>query len=200
VHAPLARRLRMLRAERDLGLLEAADMLGVNRHTLRELETGKRLPYGPTLRKLSEGYGVSIADLLAEEPREAPAPKIRALHYFPLDIGDETRFDDYKEYLRTLNLDALNRHARELREEYGRAIQAGDSAKVADLYARGVIVGQRIAELDPPFARVKVSMGKQSKRVEVEFLREPTPEELAKLQAQYPEYTVVENRGASEAE
>jgi hypothetical protein len=152
------------------------------------------------LRKLSEGYGVSIADLLAEEPREARAPKIGALHHFPLDIGDETRFDDYKEYLRTLNLDALNRHGRELREEYMRATEAGDWAKAADLYARGVVVRQRIEELDPPFANINISWSKHGKRVEIEFLREPTPEELAALQAQYPEYTVVENRGASEAE
>jgi len=41
-------------------------MLGMNRHTLRDLELGKRLPSGTTLAKLSEGYGVPISELLGE--------------------------------------------------------------------------------------------------------------------------------------
>lgn len=74
----LAERLRVLRAQRGLSLTEASEMLGVNRHTLRDLELGKREPYGPTMRKIAAGYNVPTARLLeAEEPvplGEAPPP------------------------------------------------------------------------------------------------------------------------------
>jgi transcriptional regulator with XRE-family HTH domain len=63
----LAERLRVLRAQRGLSLTEASEKIGVNRHTLRDLERGKREPYGPTLRKIAEGYNVPVARLL-EEP------------------------------------------------------------------------------------------------------------------------------------
>jgi transcriptional regulator with XRE-family HTH domain len=63
----LAERLRVLRAQHGLSLTEASEKIGVNRHTLRDLELGKREPYGPTIRKIAEGYGVPVARLL-EEP------------------------------------------------------------------------------------------------------------------------------------
>src|SRR5215213_8370828 len=62
----LAETLRVQRARRGLTVNEAARMLGMNRHTLRDLELGKRLPSGTTLAKLSEGYGVPISELLGE--------------------------------------------------------------------------------------------------------------------------------------
>jgi transcriptional regulator with XRE-family HTH domain len=62
----LAERLRVLRAQRGLTLAEASKMIGVNRHTLRDLELGKREPYGPTLRKIAEGYGTTVSALLTE--------------------------------------------------------------------------------------------------------------------------------------
>jgi transcriptional regulator with XRE-family HTH domain len=62
----LAERLRVLRAQHGLSLTEASEKIGVNRHTLRDLELGKREPYGPTMRKIAEGYGVPVARLLEE--------------------------------------------------------------------------------------------------------------------------------------
>jgi transcriptional regulator with XRE-family HTH domain len=70
----LAERLRVLRAQEGLTLNEASAKIGVNRHTLRDLELGKREPYGPTLRKIAEAYNVSLAQLL-EEPALAGAGK-----------------------------------------------------------------------------------------------------------------------------
>jgi transcriptional regulator with XRE-family HTH domain len=64
----LAERLRVLRAQDGLTLNEASAKIGINRHTLRDLELGKREPYGPTIRKIAEGYGVPVAQLLEEPP------------------------------------------------------------------------------------------------------------------------------------
>jgi transcriptional regulator with XRE-family HTH domain len=73
----LAERLRVLRAREGLTLNEASAKIGVNRHTLRDLELGKREPYGPTIRKIAEAYNVSLAQLL-EEPALAGAGKAEA--------------------------------------------------------------------------------------------------------------------------
>src|SRR4051812_45087769 len=59
--------LQVLRAQRGLTLTEASELLGMNRHTLSRLEQGTQKPYGPTLKKLAEGYGVPVEELL-EEP------------------------------------------------------------------------------------------------------------------------------------
>ena len=63
---PLARNLRVLRAERGIGLQEAEDLTGVTRETIAALERGQRGVYSVTLRKLAEGYNVSLAELLAD--------------------------------------------------------------------------------------------------------------------------------------
>ncbi len=80
----LAERLRVLRAQHGLSLKEASEKIGVNRHTLRDLELGKREPYGPTLRKIAEGYNVPIGRLLEEEavPLDS-APKGQYSEPFP---------------------------------------------------------------------------------------------------------------------
>jgi transcriptional regulator with XRE-family HTH domain len=64
----LAERLRVLRAQYGLTLNQASGKIGVNRHTLRDLELGKREPYGPTIRKIAEAYNVPLAQLLEEQP------------------------------------------------------------------------------------------------------------------------------------
>src|SRR5215211_1073303 len=64
----LARKLRVLRAERDLLQAEAAALIGIAPVTLSELERGKRHPYAPTLSKIARGYGVPVEDLMDEEP------------------------------------------------------------------------------------------------------------------------------------
>src|SRR5215212_3779947 len=71
---PLARNLRVLRAERGIGLQEAEDLTGVTRETIAALERGQRGVYSVTLRKLAEGYGVTLSELLADHTRLV-APK-----------------------------------------------------------------------------------------------------------------------------
>ena len=75
----LAERLRVLRAQRGMTLVEAAEQVGVGRDTLSDLERGRRHPVMPTLAKIAQGYGVPVEDLLeepalagkGEAPREA---------------------------------------------------------------------------------------------------------------------------------
>jgi transcriptional regulator with XRE-family HTH domain len=65
----LAARLRILRARKGLTLLAASEELGIDRHTLRDLELGRgRTPRYPTLAKIAEGYDVPVEDLLEKEP------------------------------------------------------------------------------------------------------------------------------------
>ena len=63
----LARKLRVLRAERGLTLREAEELTGVDKDTLSKIERGLRHPYDVTLSKLAKGYGVPVEELL-EEP------------------------------------------------------------------------------------------------------------------------------------
>src|SRR5215210_7900795 len=63
----LARKLRVLRAERGLTLRGAEELTGVDKDTLSKIERGLRHPYDVTLSKLAKGYGVPVEDLL-EEP------------------------------------------------------------------------------------------------------------------------------------
>ena len=77
----LARKLRVLRAERGLTLREAEELTGVDKDTLSKIERGLRRPYDVTLSKLAKGYGVPVEELLeepvplAEAPREAGPPE-----------------------------------------------------------------------------------------------------------------------------
>jgi transcriptional regulator with XRE-family HTH domain len=101
----LAERLRVIRAQRGLTVVQAAEKIGIDRHTLRDLELGRRRPNFETMEKVAKGYGVSVGDLVEEgEPAlsgkaEAPeedepelaaeevrslAEGIRATAYYPV--------------------------------------------------------------------------------------------------------------------
>jgi transcriptional regulator with XRE-family HTH domain len=62
----LARKLRVLRAERGWTLNQAAERAGVQPETISDAEHGKRRPYTPTLTKIAKGYGVPVEELLGE--------------------------------------------------------------------------------------------------------------------------------------
>jgi len=68
----LSTKLRVLRAREGLTLIEAAEKLGVGRDTLSSIERGHQHPTFPTLKRLAEGYGVDVEELL-EEPEDALA-------------------------------------------------------------------------------------------------------------------------------
>jgi len=73
-HESLARKLRVLRAERGWTLREVFEKSGVDKVTLSFAERGLRKPYSTTLAKLAEVYDVSLKELLdaADERAEAP--------------------------------------------------------------------------------------------------------------------------------
>jgi transcriptional regulator with XRE-family HTH domain len=70
----LAKMLRILRAQKGLSVAQASEQMGVARHTLRDLELGRREAQYPTLSKIAQGYGVPVEDLLDE-----PVPAGKAL-------------------------------------------------------------------------------------------------------------------------
>jgi transcriptional regulator with XRE-family HTH domain len=70
----LPRKLRLLRAEQGLTLVEAAEQAGIGRDTLSDLERGRRHPVTPTLAKIAKGYGVPVEELLEEPVPLALAP------------------------------------------------------------------------------------------------------------------------------
>jgi transcriptional regulator with XRE-family HTH domain len=67
-------KLRVLRAQQGLTLVEAAERIGIGRDTLSDLERGRRHPVMPTLAKIAQGYGVPVEELL-EPVEEMAAPK-----------------------------------------------------------------------------------------------------------------------------
>ena len=70
--------LRIVRAREGLTLTEASERIGITRHTLSSLERGGQEPHYPTLRKIADGYGVAVEDLLEEPEETRPAPKAEA--------------------------------------------------------------------------------------------------------------------------
>jgi transcriptional regulator with XRE-family HTH domain len=63
----LALKLRVLRAERALTIVQAAERAGVMPETISDAEHGRRHPQLGTLHKIAEGYGVPLEDLLRAE-------------------------------------------------------------------------------------------------------------------------------------
>jgi transcriptional regulator with XRE-family HTH domain len=72
--APLAVRLRVLRAQQGWSIETAAKQIGVTTDTLSDAERGKRRPYMPTLAKIARGYGVPVEELLAAADEGDNAP------------------------------------------------------------------------------------------------------------------------------
>jgi len=76
----LARKLRVLRAERGLTLRQAAEQAGVRPGTLSELERGLHRPHDITLSRVAKGYGVPVEELLEEPvPLAEASQEIRRL-------------------------------------------------------------------------------------------------------------------------
>ena len=77
MHESLPAKLRVLRAREGLTLVEAAERVQIGRDTLSSIERGHQRPTFPTLKRLAEGYGVPVEDLIEEsEPvplGEAPS-------------------------------------------------------------------------------------------------------------------------------
>ena len=91
----LARKLRVLRAERGLTLRQAAEQAGVRPGTLSELERGLHRPHDITLSRVAKGYGVPVEDLLEEPvpfddaPRGAGPPQVSQEQLADTAVEDE---------------------------------------------------------------------------------------------------------------
>jgi transcriptional regulator with XRE-family HTH domain len=90
----LGHRLRLLRAERQLSLRQAAARAGVVKETISDIERGATHPQDVTLAKLAHAYEVPVEELLeepvplAEAPREAgPGEAAQADYPYPW-MGD----------------------------------------------------------------------------------------------------------------
>ena len=74
MHGSLATKLRVLRAERGLTVRQVAELSGVAKETISQVERGERHPYDRTLAKLAHAYDVPVDELL-EEPALAGKAK-----------------------------------------------------------------------------------------------------------------------------
>jgi transcriptional regulator with XRE-family HTH domain len=92
----LARKLRVLRAERGITLQEAEELTGVTRETLGALEHGQRGAYTNTLQKIADGYGTTVGELLEERPPVplADAPETGPEKQLPEEAGVERHPND----------------------------------------------------------------------------------------------------------
>jgi transcriptional regulator with XRE-family HTH domain len=91
----LADRLRLLRAQRGLTVKDAAQQVGVDRHTLRRIELGTQEAQYPTLAKIADGYHVPVEELL-EEPvavGKAEAPEAGPSDQHNMEEAGQPRTD-----------------------------------------------------------------------------------------------------------
>ena len=86
----LARKLRVLRAERGLTLREAAQRTGVDKDTLSKLERGIRHPHDVTISRLAKGYDVPVEELLEEPALAGTLGKVEA----PVGLSLEALFTE----------------------------------------------------------------------------------------------------------
>jgi transcriptional regulator with XRE-family HTH domain len=81
--APDALPVKLRQARGAMSLADAAERSGISEDRIRSYEEGDRQPYGKTLRRLAQVYGVTAAELAATSgparslgvrPKEAPKP------------------------------------------------------------------------------------------------------------------------------
>jgi transcriptional regulator with XRE-family HTH domain len=64
IRARLGRRIKALRKNRGWTQVELADLLGIDRSYLSEIENGKKDPSLTILKTFSDGFGLSLSALL----------------------------------------------------------------------------------------------------------------------------------------
>ena len=123
-----ARTLRVLRAERGYSLTEASKRIGIDRHTLRQLELGQREPYYGTLRKIAAGYDVEINDLVGTSAEEAQSPPVEAETYLRMArVAGEEFLEDHR-----TKIEVLRTSAEAFVERWGRTASAVKSIQSED--------------------------------------------------------------------
>lgn len=163
----LAERLRLLRARNGLSLLAASEQLGVDRHTLRDLELGQgRTPRYPTLAKIAEGYGVDVEELL-EEP-------------VPLAEGSQLDADIKRQgAVAQRSMEEYGATPESLKDPQKRARMDKDFETLKELrWLRYELMG-----VPEPLATIVERLDEQT---EIIYRGTPSDEERARLRAQYP--------------
>jgi transcriptional regulator with XRE-family HTH domain len=101
----LASKIKKLRIRNNRSLQELADEVGASKNHIWELETGKtRNPSIDLLTKLANSLGVSVAELIGENPTgEDEPPKVLAMYreLKELDEDDLTAIKQMMKHLKT---------------------------------------------------------------------------------------------------
>jgi transcriptional regulator with XRE-family HTH domain len=130
----LADRLRLLRAQRGLTVKDAAQQLGVDRHTLRRLELGMQEAQYPTLAKIAKGYGVPVEDLLEElagQPEWASTPDLDTFNRKVSEASSEELRALFIQLVARLPAVATLEDLRERPSDPGRVTRALDLARIS---------------------------------------------------------------------
>ncbi len=155
---------------------------GVSTNHLYMIERGARAPSMALLEKIARELRVEPAELLKE-----PAP---------LDLG----LADLEDWAAGVDsIPELKRAAKSLWPLYGRLagtigrpVPAGDAERLSEVGRKLDIINERMVELAPtPLATITERLDRPT---EIHFLREPTPEERARLRAEYPDAIEAEAR------
>ncbi len=145
----LARRLRVLRAERGLTLRDAERLTGVDKDTLSKIERGVRHPQDVTLARIAKGYEVPVEELI-EEPAlagkaEAPLSPERAL-----SIADD---DSFRRTIEAVPTEELRGLVVELVRDY-KPLSLGDArSELREEAVRRVMAFSRAILIDEELER-----------------------------------------------
>lgn len=76
--------VKLRQARRSMSLAEAAERSGIPEHRIRMYEEGERQPYGKTLKRLAEAYGIPVQEFIGNggiaaggRRMRSPAPQTR---------------------------------------------------------------------------------------------------------------------------
>jgi len=166
--------LAELRERRALTLRELSEVSGVAADTINQIELGHRKPRPSTLRKLARALEVDVEEFY----REPALPLADA----PLaGLPDPEELD---------NIEELDYWRQEVRARAKKAIEKGQATgwqdngeQRAKIFALLKKYDKRRHDLDPPLATI-VERGDLP--TEIIYHRPATPEEQAKLRADYP--------------
>jgi transcriptional regulator with XRE-family HTH domain len=157
----LAERLRVLRAQRGLTLVEAAKKAGIGRDTLSDLERGRRHPVMPTLARIAEGYDVPVEELLEEPvplddaPQETGRPSFIDIAWDAArtQLAREKRGGEIPGAPNIVDQRHENEAARRLREEYG--LDGNDAETVVDFARERAVERAYLEHLEQENAQLK---------------------------------------------